>query len=81
MFKPELELHMINIIYANKQNAKTTSAKLYIYIGVGSRDLCIDKAHTALDIFCFAIFLIDEQYKVVCCNLSVYLSLSWSESF
>merc|ERR1719312_206220 len=41
---------------ANKQkrghfHAKTTSAKLYIYIGVGSRDLIIDEAHTALGIF------------------------------
>ena len=32
-------------------HAKTTSAKLHIYIGVGSRDLIIDKAHTALGIF------------------------------
>ena len=31
--------------------AKTTSAKLYIYIGVGSRDLFIDEGHTALGIF------------------------------
>ena len=31
--------------------AKTTSAKLYIYIGVGARDLYIDEAHTAVDIF------------------------------
>ena len=29
-------------------HAETTSAKLYIYIGVRSRDLFIDKAHTAL---------------------------------
>ena len=41
---------------ANKQkrqhfHAKTTSAKLYIYIGVGSRDLFIDEAHTVLGIF------------------------------
>ena len=28
-----------------------TSAKFYIYIGVGSRDLFIDEAHTALGIF------------------------------
>ena len=38
----------------NKQkrpHEKTTSAKLYIYIGVGSRDLFIDEAHTALGIF------------------------------
>ena len=30
--------------------AKMTSAKLYIYIGVGSRDLFIDETHTALGI-------------------------------
>ena len=36
--------------------AKTTSAKLYIYIGVGARDLYIDEAHTALHIFRFAVF-------------------------
>ena len=41
---------------ANKQkrrhfHAKTTSAKLYIHIGVGSRDLFIDEAHKALGIF------------------------------
>ena len=36
--------------------AKTTNAKLYIYIGVGARDLYIDEAHTALDIFRFAAF-------------------------
>ena len=38
-------------------HAKTTSAKLYIYNEVGARDLYIDEAHTALDIFCFAVFL------------------------
>ena len=37
-------------------HAKTTSAKLYIYVGVGATNLYIDKAHTALDIFCFAAF-------------------------
>ena len=36
---------------------QTTSAKLYIYIGVGARDLYIDEAHMALDIFRFAAFL------------------------
>ena len=61
-----MELHMIYIIYAALSmreqtekrhfHAKTTSAKLYIYIGVGSRDLYIDEAHTALDIFRFVIF-------------------------
>ena len=55
---------MINIIYAalpmcaqtQTEHAKTTSAKLYIYIGVGARDLYIDEAHTALDIFRFVAF-------------------------
>ena len=37
-------------------HAKTTSAKLYIYIGGGATDLYIDEAHTALDIFRFAAF-------------------------
>ena len=50
-----MELHMINIIFAalpmREQIEKTTSAKLYIYIGVGSRDLFIDEAYTALGIF------------------------------
>ena len=59
-----MELHIINIIYAalpmcaQTEHTKTTSAKLYIYIGVGARDLYIDEAHTALDIlFRFAVFL------------------------
>ena len=59
---------MINIIYAALHiraqtekttfYAKTTNAKLYIYIGVGARDLYIDEAHIALDIFCFAAFFV-----------------------
>ena len=57
-----MEFHMINITYAHKQkrrhfHAKTTSAKLYIYNGVGARDLYIGEADTALDIFRFAVFL------------------------
>ena len=39
-------------------DAKTASAKLYIYIGVEARDLYIDEAHTALNIFCFAVFFL-----------------------
>ena len=35
---------------------KTTIAKLYIYIGVEGRNLYIDEAHMALDIFRFAAF-------------------------
>ena len=34
-----------------------TSAKLYIYIGVGARDMYIGEAHMVLDIFRFAVFL------------------------
>ena len=37
-------------------HANMTSAKIYIYIGMGSRDLFIDEAHTALDIFRSAVF-------------------------
>ena len=59
---------MIDIIYtrhcpwAYKQkrrhfHAKTTIAKLYIYVGVEARDLYIDEGHMALDIFRFAAFL------------------------
>ena len=60
-----MELNIINMIYAtlpiHSQTEKmtfpcTTSAKLYIIIGVGARDLCIDEAHTVLDIFRFAVF-------------------------
>ena len=39
-------------------HAKTTIAKLYIYIGVEARDLYIDEAYTALDIFRFVAFLL-----------------------
>ena len=38
-------------------HAKMTSVKLYICVGVQAKDLYIDEAHTALDIFCFAVFL------------------------
>ena len=53
---------------ANKQkrrnsHAKTTSAKLYIYIGVGSRDLLIDEAHTALGIF--PVFFLHAAYSAL----------------
>ena len=63
--KPEMELYMINIVYAallmctqteKTTFSKTTSAKLYIYDGMGARVLYIDAVHTALDIFCFAAF-------------------------
>ena len=49
--------------------AKTTRAKLFIYNGVGARDLYMDEAHTALDIFRFAAFFemgltyLDDVFK------------------
>ena len=63
-----MELHIINVIYTVKQKrrhfyAKTTNAKLYIYIGVGARDLYINEAHTALDIFRFAAFFYSLKSK------------------
>ena len=67
--EPEIVLHMINIIYAalpmHGQTEKTTSAKLYIYIGVRARDLYVDEAHTALDIFHFVAFFTSKckSYK------------------
>ena len=33
-----------------------TMANLYIYIGVGARDLSIDELHRVLDIFRFVVF-------------------------
>ena len=69
-----MDLHMINnsrhCPCAQKQkrrhfHTKTTSAKLYMYIGVGPRDLYIDEAHMALDIFCFAAF-----FLYICINRS-----------
>ena len=63
---------MMNIIYVAlpcmpKQkrrhfHAKTTIAKLYIYIGVEAKDLYIDKAHTVLDIFRFAAIFAKSFY-------------------
>ena len=71
VFNPEMTLHMINIIYAalpmRAETEKTTSGKLYIYIGVGARDLNIDKTHMALDIFCFVVFFIwNVNFRVFC---------------
>ena len=67
-----MELHMIDMIYAAlpmcAQTEKTIFsckddyAKLYIYMGVGARDLYIDEAHTALDIFRFAVFFFVTDY-------------------
>ena len=55
-----MELHMINIIYValfmRTQTEKTTSAKLYTHNGMGARDLYINEAHMALNIFRFAAF-------------------------
>ena len=44
-------------------HAKMTSAKLYIYIGVWARDLYIDEARMALDMFRFAAFFILYNLK------------------
>ena len=52
--------------------AKTTSVKLYIYIGVGARDLYIDKAHTALDIFRFAVFFFYKLIKLTDKAIYIY---------
>ena len=51
-------------------HAKTTSAKLYYCIGVRSRDLYIDEAHTALDIFRFAAFFHSMQQNTYQENLA-----------
>ena len=53
---PHDKYNIRGIASAHKQkrrhfHAKTTSAKLYYYIGVRSMDLFIDEAHTVLDIF------------------------------
>ena len=60
---------MVNMIYAAllmcAQTVKTTSANLYIYNGVGARDLYIDEAHTALDIFRFAAFFFYQRERVL----------------
>ena len=39
-------------------HAKTARANLYVYIWLGARDLYIDRAHTALDIFRFIFFFL-----------------------
>ena len=62
-----MEFPIVNIIcVALPMKAKTEKTTflckdeqykaLYIHIGVGARDLYIDEAHRALDIFCFAAF-------------------------
>ena len=47
---------LIQDIVTSDVGAWLSNATL-IYIGVAAKDLCIDKARTALDIFCFAVFL------------------------
>ena len=52
--KPEMEFHMINITYAALHNAhELTNRKDNIFMQIR---LYIDEAHTALDIFRFAVF-------------------------
>ena len=64
MSKPEMELHMINLIYGalpmHAQTEKTTFSCKDDYIGVGAKDMYIEEAHMALDIFRFAVFLIPQ---------------------
>ena len=48
---------------AQLSHAKMTSAKLYIYIGVGARDMYIDEAHMALDTFSFTEFFFLRAHK------------------
>ena len=86
VFKTEMELHMIDIIYAalpmceqtekRHSYAKTTNAKLYIYIGVGSRDLFIDEAHMTLGIFpvSFPCMLPTPLCGIFCVTLSTWIS-------
>ena len=76
MSKPEMEFHMIRKMYValpmclqqkrRRFHAKTTRANLNIYIGVGALDLCIDKAHMALDVFRFGVFFIPPPKKKTC---------------
>ena len=71
---------MIDMIYAAlpmcAQTEKTIFsckddyAKLNIYMGVGARDLYIDEAHTALDIFRFAVFFIIKCSSIIINPLS-----------
>ena len=79
--KPEMELHMINTIYAalpmHTETKKTTFScyddyckAVHIYWS-GDRDLYIDEAHTALDIFRFAAFLVSIPSKS--CNVIIPL--------
>ena len=42
-----------------------TGAKLYIYNGVGAKDLYIDEAHMALDIFRFVIFAFQNCQQIL----------------
>ena len=70
--KPEIDFHIINIIYAalpmHAQIEKTTfSCKddyckaLHIYWS-GARNLYIDEAHRGLDIFRFAVFFYSHMH-------------------
>ena len=63
MSKPEMEFHMIHIMYValpmRAQTEKTIFSCKDDYWdgGKGARDFYIEKAHMALDIFRFAVFL------------------------
>ena len=62
-------------------HATTTSAKLNIYIGVVSRDLFIDKAHMALDIFRFAVFFPYMLPSPLCGIFVVYRFINWPQVY
>ena len=62
-----MELNMINIIYAAlpmREQTKTTSAKLYIYIGVGLRDLFIDEAQDTRGVNYLQVFSLVSGHAV-----------------
>ena len=57
----------------SKDNIFMQRRLVQIYIGVGARDLYIDKAHTALDIFsfcgilCLFLTLPSKSHHIFCC--------------
>ena len=59
---PHDKYNICGIAHARtKRNDDILCKDDYIYIGVGARDLYIDKAHTALDIFHFAAFFFSNK--------------------
>ena len=54
--KLEMEFLMIDIVYACIITHARTYIFMYIYMRLGTSDLYIDEAHTALDKFRFVVF-------------------------